>query len=50
MPMPSGQADEDHMSAPEQLSNFGSRMKAALSSVCVAVAQAAPDLDGLDAK
>ena len=50
VPMPSGQGDEDHMSAPEQLSIFGKRMKAALSSICEAVIQAAPDLDALDAK
>ncbi len=50
VPMPSGQAGEDHISAPEQLSSFGSYMKAALSSICEAVIQAAPELDALDAK
>ena len=38
------------MSMPEQLSTFGARMKTALSSICEAVIQAAPELDALDAK
>ena len=50
VPLPSGQAGEDHTRAPEQLSSFGSYMKAALSSICEAVIQAAPELDALDAK
>ena len=50
VPMPAGQAGEDGMRRPEQLSRFGSRMEAGLSSICDAIIQAAPELDALDAK
>ena len=50
VPMPSGQPAKDAVQTPEHLSHFGSRMKAALSSICEAIIQAAPDLDALDAK
>ena len=49
-PVLPGPAEENDMRTPEQLSNFGSRMESALSSICAALIQAAPDLDALDAK
>ncbi len=48
--MPAGQAGEDGMRRPKQLSKFGSCMEAGLSSICDALIHAAPELDALDAK
>lgn len=48
--MPAREADQEDASRAEQLSRFGTRMEHALSSVCDAVINAAPDLDALDAR
>ena len=50
VPLPAREADQDKASRPEQLSRFGTCMERALSSVCDAVINAAPDLDALDAR